>query len=112
VSSLQKDLELEGEKAAPLWEVQISLLRHTQKTKEDKMIELLRYARLKPEGVVSAQVTPNGTIQVEFKRFSVENGKEIEPEQCAITFEELETRLDEARKELGVIEELLALKPK
>lgn len=76
------------------------------------MIELLRYARLKPEGVVSAQLMPDGTVQVEFKRFSVENGKEIEPEQCALTFEELEARLDETKKELGVIEELLALKPK
>lgn len=76
------------------------------------MIELLRYARLKPEGVVSAQLLPDGTVRVEFKRFSVENGKEIEPEQCAMTFEELEIRLDETKKELGVIEELLALKPK
>lgn len=74
------------------------------------MIELLRFARVKADGLVSARVMPDGIVCVEFKRFSVETGKEIEPEQCLLSFEELQTRQIELQKELEVVQELLALK--
>lgn len=75
------------------------------------MIELLRYARVKPDGLVSAKVTPEGIVCVAFKRFDVENGREISPEECLVTFPELETRMVELKKELEVVHEILALKP-
>lgn len=74
------------------------------------MIELVRYARVKPQGLVSASINANGLVSVKFKRFDVENGKEIEPEECLLTFQELEARLSEIKKELSVVEELLTLK--
>lgn len=76
------------------------------------MIELLRYARLKPEGVVSAALTPEGMVSVKFKRFDPTTGKEVEPEESLLTFEDLETRLKELPIEIAVIEELLKLKPR
>jgi len=76
------------------------------------MIELLRYARVKPHGLVSARVTPEGFVCVAFKRFNVENGKEDTPEECLITFGDLEARLTEIQSEMEVAQELLSLKPK
>lgn len=76
------------------------------------MIELLRYARLKSHGVVSATVIDPNTLQVSFKRFSVEiPNKEETPEVSDVTFPDLETRLAELKIELEVVQELLALKP-
>lgn len=74
------------------------------------MIELLRYARLKPDGLASARLMPDGDVAVEFKRFSVENGKELEPEESVFPFASLEARLSEVTKELEVLRELIALK--
>lgn len=82
------------------------------------MIELLRYARLKPDGLASAEARPPDNelgaphVAVIFKRFSVENGKEIPPEASLVVFEDLERRQAELRTELEVVQELLALKPK
>lgn len=76
------------------------------------MIELLRYARLKPDGVVSAKVTTEGLVCVTFERFDVQTGRKIAPEESLLTFTELETRLGELQTELGVVNELLALRPK
>lgn len=75
------------------------------------MIELVRYARVKPQGLVSASVNADGQVRVLFKRFDVENGKEVEPEECLLTFAELEARFTEIKKELEVVQELLTLKP-
>ena len=74
------------------------------------MIELLRYHRVKSQGLVSATINDQGMVCVAFKRFDVENGKEIEPETCLLTFPELETRFAELIDELEVVKELLALK--
>lgn len=83
------------------------------------MIELQRYARVKPQGLVSAepyvpaagQFPPPPSVVVQFKRFDVENGKEVEPETCIVSFEDLEKRLVELKAETEVVQELLALKP-
>lgn len=75
------------------------------------MIELLRYARLKPEGVVSAKVTPEGQVSVLFKRFDVQTGRETTPEESLLTFEEIAARMTELHTELEVVKELLSLKP-
>lgn len=75
------------------------------------MIELVRYARVKPKGLVSASVTPEGDVKVLFKRFDVEDGREVDPETCLLTFAEIEARYEEIKKELEVVQELLALKP-
>lgn len=77
------------------------------------MIELLRYARLKPHGVVSTTVLDAETVAVSFKRFSVEiPAKEETPEVCEVRFADLETRRAEIETELAVVKELLELKPK
>lgn len=77
------------------------------------MIELLRYARLKPHGVVSTQVLDADTVAVSFKRFSVEiPSKEETPEVCEVRFSDLEARLAEIETERVVVKELLELKPK
>lgn len=80
------------------------------------MIELLRYARLKPDGLTSVEVNTgpgyNGElgVAVKFKRFSVENGREETPEESFVTFDELEKRQAELQIELGAVKDLLALK--
>ncbi len=77
------------------------------------MIELLRYARLKPHGVVSAAVINDFTVRIRFKRFSVEiPNKEETPEESDLHFSQLEERLSELKIETEVVKELLALKPK
>lgn len=76
------------------------------------MIELIRYARLKPKGVTSATLTADGLVSVKFKRFDVQTGEEIPSEESLITFEDLEVRLAELHTELEVVKELLDLKPK
>jgi len=73
------------------------------------MIELIRYHRVKPQGLVSAR-NENGLVAVEFKRFNVENGREEDPERCLLTFGELEKRLVELTAETEVVLELLRLK--
>lgn len=75
------------------------------------MIELIRYARVKPRGLVSAAVMPDGVVRIQFKRHDVEDGREVEPEEYLLTFTELEARLVDAKMELEALHELLALKP-
>lgn len=74
------------------------------------MIELLRYARVKPAGLVSAKLLDGDDVCVLFKRFDVENGKEVDPEECVFPYADLVERLKELKKELVVVEELLALR--
>lgn len=75
------------------------------------MIEFSRYTRLKPKGFVT--VHPDGdAVFVDFKRFSVEDQSELEPERCRVTFEELSTKAAELERDLAVVKELLAFKPK
>lgn len=76
------------------------------------MIEVLRYARLKPEGLASATHVAPEAILVRFKRFNVENGKEDTPEESFVTYSDLEAREEVLKKELDVIREFLALKPR
>lgn len=76
------------------------------------MIELLRYARLKPHGVVSADALNYFTVRIRFKRFSVEiPNKEETPEESDVHFSHLKERLSELETELLVVKELLALQP-
>lgn len=84
------------------------------------MIELLRYARDHAEGLVTAEVVPGSAlfgppqppgVNVQFKRFDVRNGRELEPEVSFVTFIELEKHLNELEIELSAVKELLALKP-
>lgn len=77
------------------------------------MIELARYHRLRPLGLSSATLLDDGRLEVTFKRFSVETGKEeVEPERSIITFADLEKKLAEMRIEEEVIQEFLTLKPR
>lgn len=76
------------------------------------MIELLRYARLKPYGVVSTSIPDAATIRISFKRFSVEiPAKEETPEISDVSFVDLEARQAELLIELEAVKELLAQKP-
>lgn len=75
------------------------------------MIEFRRYARNKSQGLVSAYAVGEGQVQVDFKRFDPENGKEVDPEVCLVTFEELEAKQAELVLALAVVKELLKLKP-
>ena len=74
------------------------------------MIELTRYHRLKPKGLASASLDEPGMVCVTFKRFDVETGMEIPPEQSLLSFYELEHRQDVLKMELEVVQELLGLK--
>lgn len=76
------------------------------------MIELLRYARVKPAGLVSAALLDASTIRISFKRFSVESGLEESPEICDVLIADLEKRVAEANTELRVLLELLDLTAK
>ena len=51
-------------------------------------------------------------VSVKFKRFDPTTGKEVEPEESLLTFEDLEARLQELPTEIAVIQELLKLKQK
>lgn len=85
------------------------------------MIELPRYARDHAEGLASAEIVLSritvGTepdvagLSVKFKRFDVRNGRELDPEESFVTFDELEKHLVELEISLGAVKELLALKP-
>jgi hypothetical protein len=77
------------------------------------MIEINRYIRVKPGGLSWGEATADqgGGLYVYFKRFDVENGKEIEPERSFLKFEDLEARLAEMEKQSVAIRELLLLKP-
>jgi hypothetical protein len=75
------------------------------------MIELLRYARVKPDNLVHAELDPDGSgVIIYFKRFDVENGREVEPETSRVSFKDLETRLTETDTERKVLVELLGLR--
>lgn len=75
------------------------------------MIELLRYARVKAQGLVSAFKLDLDTVKIEFKRFDVETGKEVSPETSLVNFGDLAKRKIELMTELEVVNELLTLKP-
>jgi hypothetical protein len=77
------------------------------------MIELNRYVRVKPAGLSWAEVTreDGGGLNIHFKRFDVENGREIEPEKSFVAWKELEEKQAELEKQIVAIREFLALKP-
>lgn len=75
------------------------------------MIELGRYARVKPDGLVSV-VEPSETgIEVHFKRFDPENGKEVSPEISKLTFTEIEEEIRKHEIGLVVLRELIGHRP-
>lgn len=77
------------------------------------MIELLRYARLKPYDVVSTKALNAEVLEVSFKRFRVDiPGVEETPEISEVSFSELEKKHAELVIEMEVVKELLALKPR
>lgn len=77
------------------------------------MIEFSRYTRLKVLGRNLVTVHPDGdAVFVDFKRFSVEDQSELEPERCRVTFKELTDKAAELERDLAVVRELLAFKPK
>lgn len=78
------------------------------------MIEIDRWIRLKPEGLCWAEPTDadGGGVMVNFKRFSVENGKELPPEQSFLTFKGMEEKLAEIERQIPVLKELISLRPK
>jgi len=73
------------------------------------MIELLRYARVKPEGLVRAYMENRDTVCIEFKRFDPENGKEVSPERSLVAVSDLQKRWDTLQAESLVVKELLEL---
>jgi hypothetical protein len=79
------------------------------------MIEINRYVRLKPQGLVRFEVTKEHEevgIKVIFKRFDVETGKEIDPEISFVSFAEVDGRLSEMEKQIEVLREFSALRPR
>lgn len=78
------------------------------------MIELSRYVRLKPEGLVRAEPTTDngGGLHVYFKRFDVENGREIEPEKSFLSWGEIESRLAECDAQAAALRGLIGLRPR
>lgn len=78
------------------------------------MIELSRYVRLKPEGFARAEPTADdgGGLHIYFKRFDVENGREIEPEKSFLAWSEIESKLAECDAHATALRGLIALRPK
>jgi hypothetical protein len=78
------------------------------------MIEIDRWIRLKPEDLCTVEPTDadGGGVFVNFKRFSVENGKELPPERSFLTFKDLEEKLAEIERQAPILKEFLGLKPK
>lgn len=75
------------------------------------MIELNRYARVKPAGLVRAEPTEDGGgLNVFFKRFDVETGREIDPETSFMAWAEMEDKLREVVSQEAVLRELLSLR--
>jgi hypothetical protein len=70
-------------------------------------IDLRRYVRVKPEGLVTVGMRDDSYALL-FKRFDVERGTELKPEAQKFTLEELTERKDELVAELSAIEEVLA----
>lgn len=78
------------------------------------MIEFNRFIRVKPEGLVRVEATEEqgGGLWVIFKRFDVENGREIEPERSFLASTEIHERLAEMEKHIVVLREFARLTPK
>jgi len=78
------------------------------------MIELNRYVRVKPDGLAKAVPTDDdgGGIYVYFKRFDVENGREIEPERSFLSWADIERHLAECEAHAAVLREFMALRAK
>lgn len=76
------------------------------------MIEINRFIRVRPEGLARAVPTDDegGGLYVYFKRFDVENGREIEPERSFVSWADMEARLAECDAHAGVLRELIALR--
>lgn len=77
------------------------------------MIEINRFIRLRPHGLVRLEVVPGdgSGVNVFFKRFDVETGREIEPEVSFLTFSEIDAKLSEMERHVAVLRELSALRP-
>lgn len=72
------------------------------------MIELCRYARLKPQGLAWIEPAPEGDgITVCFKRFDPEDGKEVAPERSFLLFKDIEIFLSEIESQAPVAREIL-----
>ena len=78
------------------------------------MIEIGRYVRVKPQGLARAEPTADegGGLYVYFKRFDVENGREVEPERSFLSWSEMESHLARCEADAGALRELLALRPR
>ena len=77
------------------------------------MIELNRFIRLKPDGLTRVEATAKegGGVNVYFKRFDVETGKEIEPETSFLSFSEIDLKVEEMERHLAALREFSRLKP-
>lgn len=77
------------------------------------MIDFERYNRLQPKGFTQVIKGPDDIYWLTFKRFSVEDGKEISPERQAVNIEDLtierERTLGALRAIDSVLEEIAAL---
>lgn len=72
------------------------------------MIELSRYRRVKRDNLVWAELSGEG-VNVKFKRFDVESGKELDPEVSYVSFAEMQAKLSEMENNMEVLKELLNL---
>jgi hypothetical protein len=78
------------------------------------VIEFNRYIRVKPQGLVHVEATEErgGGLWVIFKRFDVENGREIEPERSFLSFTEIHSKLSEMEAQIKVLREFARLSEK
>lgn len=74
------------------------------------MIELSRFVRLMPKGLVSVQDQSEESFQVAFKRFDVETGAELEPEISCLTWQEVVEAIEKNEAELVILRQLLEYK--
>lgn len=63
------------------------------------MVDLKRYLKLRDKGLTDVVMKDN-IPYLQFKRFSVEDGQPIEPEEQMISIDEISKRKDEINKEL------------
>lgn len=71
------------------------------------MVDVLRYNRLKPKGLVKVVKSEEGKYFLAFKRFSVEDSTEIDPEKQEILMEELQTARKKAEESIVGVNEIL-----
>jgi hypothetical protein len=67
------------------------------------MIDVKRYARLKPEGFTRIIEKEDGKY-LQFDRFDVEKGIKIEPEESKIVMEEISKAKTNLQKEIDAID--------